>query len=145
MPYTNHLSFYHNGKRCTCHTCKHFLCSVDNSPCKDCLPGLEKGGRFFFKCASEYEEDLQFAGETIRVHELKILPQYFVCEKNFEIRKNDRDFAVGDIVALREWDSDTGYTGRVSFRVIQYILKDAKEYGLADGYCILGLSEDAPY
>lgn len=118
---------------------------MDNSPCKDCLPGLEKGGRFFFKCASEYEEDLQFAGETIRVHELKILPQYFVCEKNFEIRKNDRDFAVGDIVALREWDSDTGYTGRVSFRVIQYILKDAKEYGLADGYCILGLSEDAPY
>ncbi len=139
----NHLSFYHNGRRCTCHTCKNFSCSIDESPCKDCIPGLT--GRFFDCRADKYDENPEFADETIKVHELKILPRYFSYDKNFELRKNDRGFEVGDIVVLREWSSDDGYTGRYSIRVIQYILENVKEYGLADGYCILGLSESAPW
>ena len=95
--------------------------------------------------AIKYDENPRFVGETIKVHELKILPKYFSFEKNFELRRNDRDFMVGDIVVLREWNSDNGYTGEYSIRMIQYILEDAKEYGLADGYCILGLSESAPW
>lgn len=39
--------------------------------------------------------------------ELKIAPKYFaevyVGRKTFELRKNDRDFQVGDFVRLREW------------------------------------------
>jgi hypothetical protein len=41
------------------------------------------------------------------IHELKLNSEYFplVREgiKTFEIRKNDRDFRVGDILRLREW------------------------------------------
>lgn len=41
------------------------------------------------------------------IHELKLESEYFpmVGEgiKTFEIRKNDRDFRVGDILRLREW------------------------------------------
>lgn len=140
----DYLSFYHDGRRCTCHSCKHFSCSVTEAPCKDCIPGLESG-RFFDCRAIKYDENPRFVGETIKVHELKILPKYFSFEKNFELRRNDRDFMVGDIVVLREWNSDNGYTGEYSIRMIQYILEDAKEYGLADGYCILGLSESAPW
>lgn len=38
------------------------------------------------------------------IHELKILPEYFEAvtsgRKQFEIRKNDRDFKVGDQLIL---------------------------------------------
>ncbi len=42
------------------------------------------------------------------IHQLKILPQFFELwasgKKRAELRKNDRDFRVGDIVILNEWD-----------------------------------------
>lgn len=64
------------------------------------------------------------------VHYLKILPQYYraVLEerKTFEVRKNDRNFAVGDEVMLTEYDPDYcgGLTGRVWHGVITYLLND---------------------
>lgn len=75
-------------------------------------------------------------------HHLKILPQYFeeVAEKRkeFEIRKNDRNYKVTDNVALHEWDGEE-YTGRVVQRGIKYIYHGDGNYGLAEGYCVLGL------
>ena len=69
-------------------------------------------------------------------HELKIYPKYFQeivdGNKNFEIRKNDRGFRVGDTVALKEWDN-IQYSGREIHAKIKYILDD-KFIGLADGY-----------
>ena len=57
-------------------------------------------------------------------HELKIQPQYFkeVISglKTFEIRKNDRDFCVGDRLVLKEWENDK-YTGRTTIRTISYM------------------------
>lgn len=78
-----------------------------------------------------------------RHHELKIAPQYFghVCAglKNFEIRKNDRDFRVGDTVRFYEWNQWEGYSGSATRTVtISYVLKDVPEYGLAPGFCIFG-------
>lgn len=74
-------------------------------------------------------------------HDLKILPQHmdYVLKgnKTFELRKNDRDFQVGDLFVLREWENGT-YTGRYFIQSIGYILKDCPEYGLMDGYCIFG-------
>jgi len=75
-------------------------------------------------------------------HELKVLPQFYSkirCHrKTFEIRKDDRDYQVGDRVRLREWDGEK-YTGSQTRREITYILRDAEEYGLMKGFCILGL------
>ncbi len=58
-------------------------------------------------------------------HELKILPEYFEAvtsgRKQFEIRKNDRDFKVGDLLTLHEhdpWkDEHTGnsYTVKITY------------------------------
>lgn len=49
------------------------------------------------------------------IHELKILPQYFEAVqsglKTFEIRKNDRDYKVGDTLVLKEYNNEA-YTGR---------------------------------
>lgn len=75
-------------------------------------------------------------------HDLKIIPQYFedvmTGKKKFEIRKNDRDYKVGDIFILREWEPDKGYTGRSFMQCIVYILDSCPEYGLMDGYIIFG-------
>ena len=74
-------------------------------------------------------------------HDLKIWPEFYQLViddiKPFEIRKNDRDFQVGDIIHLREWRKDSGFTGRSSRWQIRYVLLQAP--GLMPGYCILGL------
>lgn len=75
-------------------------------------------------------------------HELKILPRWFkdVAQglKNFEIRKNDRDYKVGDILILKEWDGEH-YTGAFVERRVGYVYYGNGEYGVNEGYCILGL------
>lgn len=47
----------------------------------------------------------------MKTHELKLDIKYFDevkdGNKNFEIRKNDRDFKVGDILELKAWTEDT--------------------------------------
>lgn len=77
----------------------------------------------------------------MRVHELKTYPHYFQetmdGHKPFEIRLNDRNFQVGDIVILKEWDN-IRYSGRELRGVIQYILDD-KFIGLAKGYVAFSL------
>lgn len=76
------------------------------------------------------------------IHELKILPEYFnevqSHNKQFELRKDDRDYRVGDWILLKEFENGS-YTGReCGCFGITYILRNCPEYGLADGYCILG-------
>lgn len=59
-----------------------------------------------------------------RIHNLKILPIYFTevvsKRKTFEIRKNDRDFCVGDMVRLKEWEKGD-YTGREVTAQVTYL------------------------
>ncbi len=81
--------------------------------------------------------------------ELKVWPEYFRAlvagTKNFEVRKNDndRDFQVGDLLILREWDSDKGeYTGAKLMRTVHYIF-DGGAFGVEAGYCILGWKVDS--
>ena len=81
----------------------------------------------------------------MKLHILKILPKYYLAvasgEKTFELRKNDRDYQVGDLIIFTDTDGTpymTQHKEKTPFR-ITYILKDASEYGLKDGYCILGI------
>lgn len=76
---------------------------------------------------------------------LKILPVYFpeVCagRKRAELRKDDRGFRVGDNLMLREWTGKE-YTGRRVIVRVTHILRNAPEYGLQDGFCILSIEPD---
>lgn len=79
-----------------------------------------------------------------RVHELKTWPPYFGAvkrgEKTFEVRKNDRDYRVGDWLKLCEWlPALECYTGEEHEAQITYLL-DGGEFGVESGFCILGLS-----
>ena len=61
------------------------------------------------------------------IHELKILPHFFkdvtTGRKTFEIRKNDRPFHEGDLLALNEFDGQY-YTGNSCLVYIDYLLSD---------------------
>lgn len=78
------------------------------------------------------------------VHDLKTWPAYWPAlesgAKTFEIRRNDRGFQPGDTLNLREWDPDTElYSGRTLQRRVNYVLRDAEQFGLQSGYTILGM------
>jgi ASC-1-like (ASCH) protein len=62
------------------------------------------------------------------IHELKIWPKYFNAikcgDKRFEYRVNDRGFAVGDMLHLREYNIESGeYTGQEMSVMVTYILE----------------------
>ena len=75
------------------------------------------------------------------VHEMKILPQYYEDVssgiKTFELRKDDRNVQAGDILLLKEW-TGAEYTGKELRVGVTYVLRDCPQYGLAEGYCIIG-------
>jgi hypothetical protein len=73
-----------------------------------------------------------------REHDLKTWPLYFQAlidgTKTFEIRRNDREYAVGDILVLREWDPSTAiYTGRSTRMIITYMTEALDVGGLSPG------------
>lgn len=77
-----------------------------------------------------------------RRHRLKLAKMFFEAvdtgKKSFELRKNDRNYQIGDILELHEM-SNGEETGRVTEKQVVYILEGFK--GLEEGYCILGLDE----
>lgn len=72
----------------------------------------------------------------------KIKAEYFLAvkagEKNFELRKDEDDIQPGDDLVLEEINCGGGYTGMVVRRKVKYVLRNCPEYGLMDGYCIIG-------
>ena len=81
------------------------------------------------------------------IHELKCKSEFFrdlrTGKKNFEVRKDDRGFCVGDYLALNEINQEGQYTGDSLLVSISYILRDP-EY-CKDGFVILGIVKVAFY
>jgi hypothetical protein len=77
----------------------------------------------------------------MKLHYLKTIPPFFEeverGVKTFEVRRDDRDFSVGDVLVLQEYDGDK-YTGKTISRLVIYKLEGG-QFGLEAGYCVLGL------
>ena len=75
-----------------------------------------------------------------QTHELKIMPEYFEAivkgEKTFEVRYNDRNFAKGDILLLREHDGKE-YLGRTIKAEVTYLLNNPAY--CKEGYVIMAI------
>lgn len=77
------------------------------------------------------------------IHDLKTWPLPFQAifdgRKTHEIRKQDRPFAAGDQLLLREWNGGLGgYTGREAIVDVTYVT-DGGEWGLPDGLCVMSI------
>lgn len=76
------------------------------------------------------------------IHELKTLQPFFWMvwdgEKTAEIRKDDRGFKIADVLILREWSPNTGYSGCYMEMSITSIVR-AEDFpdALQPGYCLL--------
>lgn len=81
----------------------------------------------------------------MKTHELKCHPEPFlsltVGNKTHEVRKDDRDFRVGDVLHMREWNPDTQkYTGCEAWFRVTYKTTGGS-WGLPDGLCVLSVRE----
>ena len=87
------------------------------------------------------------------IHELKTWGIFWnevnARTKMFEVRKNDRNFKVGDVLVLREWDHKRKrYTGNVAYRFVTLVMDlgsyfnnvvPASDECSAPGYAVLSL------
>lgn len=82
----------------------------------------------------------------VKIHRLKTWPEPFDAtqrgDKNFEIRKNDRDYKKGDWLVLDRFSPEMGFSSdRVPLvRQAIYVLSG---FGLSDGYVAIGLDDCA--
>jgi uncharacterized protein DUF3850 len=81
-------------------------------------------------------------------HVLKCWPEFFrlvkIGDKTADLRKDDRNYRVGDTIFNREYDPKLDqYTGHTCLVTITAVLRDFE--GLMPGYCVLStkLSPDS--
>lgn len=92
------------------------------------------------------ERDKQRANEEpapFQQHQLKTWPAEWEAirlgYKKFELRVNDRNYLVNDVLILQEFDPDKQkYTGRAMVAPVRYILYGGS-WGLPDGLCIMSI------
>lgn len=86
-----------------------------------------------------------------RTHQLKTWPEPFEAvkrgDKRYEIRADDRGFAVNDVLHLREWDPapgkivqtrPEGYTGREVYARVTYMTPGGA-WGLPARVCVMSI------
>jgi len=81
--------------------------------------------------------------EKNHVHELKCHPDPFDAidngRKTCELRRDDRGYMVGHRLLLREFESETGYSGRWLFVTVEHIIRAWDWPGMAGGYVVMSI------
>lgn len=81
-------------------------------------------------------------GCAVHMHELKTLAEYYDAvdrgDKTFEIRIDDRGFAVGDVLYLVETRVDGSRTGRSSHYKVTYLT----EFSQQEGWVVMAIVPD---
>jgi hypothetical protein len=78
-------------------------------------------------------------------HELKTLPEFFSAivsgDKNFEIRRNDRLFNVGDVLRLREFEPTAGNNGDYTGKAVEVRVSYITEWNQKPGYIVMAIKQ----
>lgn len=77
-------------------------------------------------------------------HILKTWPHFFndvvSGEKKNEVREADRNFAVGDVLVLREWDASSNFSGREERVVVTHMHRSV---GIVDGWVMMSIEKES--
>lgn len=99
-------------------------------------------GKLHGEVKSEAIKEFSESENNIHHHYVKILPKYYIAVekgiKTFEIRFNDRNYKVGDILHLQEFVGGE-YTSRELTKEICYMIDDP-DY-CKDGFVVLGIKD----
>lgn len=81
---------------------------------------------------------------TNKTHDIKAWPHFFDAlergDKNFEIRRNDRAYAVGDTLRIRKYDPSFGLYGEPPLLfVVTYVMTDEDFPAIMPGFVIMGI------
>lgn len=140
-----------------CYSCANYTeCHEKRSDVRDCSEYINKAERDKTPEQQYAEEQEQIDRETARVmrdirhqknagdhggpkvHEIKIGASFFAEVvggiKGFELRKNDRDYHVGDFLKMMEYNHGE-QTGRFVVVEVTYMLENYT--GLIEGFCIM--------
>lgn len=148
-----------------CYSCKHYSeCNVKTGTCEKCdryinkaedekteeqryseeQDRIDRETKAKLKEQADNEKMNHLPSETAagqKVHSIRLAKTYFndvaSGKKSFELRKNDREYKVGDMLEMLEF-ADGKNTGRIIQAEVVYMLEGYK--GLEEGYCILGIS-----
>lgn len=107
------------------------------------FPGTDEGSHYMAQTRIT-SDDLNLELSHTGLHSLKTWTEYFEAvvdgRKTFEIRKNDRDFHVGDTLVLRDWDRNEGeYTGRKIEVEVMYITDGGNLGSLAKDHVCMSI------
>lgn len=93
-------------------------------------------------------------GRTVKVHELKCWPSLFAeireGRKTAEFRRDDRGFAEGDVLWLREWEPANGLGHRAGLQydaegysgkslLAKVTCHESGAFGIPEGYCNMSI------
>lgn len=148
-----------------CYSCKRYSeCNVKTGTCEKCdryinkaeaekteeqryseeQDRIDRETKAKLKERADAEKMEHLPSETVteqKVHSIRLAKTYFndvaSGKKSFELRKNDREYKVGDILEMLEF-ADGKNTGRIIQAEVVYMLEGYT--GLEEGYCILGIS-----
>jgi len=91
---------------------------------------------------TEAETSRPFLEEN-HAHELKCYPDPFTAildgRKTCELRRDDRGYMVGHRLLLREFDPETGYSGRWIFVTVEHIIKARDWPGMEGDYVAMSI------
>lgn len=148
-----------------CYSCKRYSeCNVKTGTCEKCdryinkaeaekteeqryseeQDRIDRETKAKLKERADAEKMEHLPSETVtgkKVHSIRLAKTYFndvaSGKKSFELRKNDREYKVGDMLEMLEF-ADGKNTGRIIQAEVVYMLEEYT--GLEEGYCILGIS-----
>ena len=82
------------------------------------------------------------------IHNLKTWPEFFdavrIGIKKFELRKDDRNFCVGDLLLLQEYDPGTGrYVSEEGEHAINTVVVSVtyilRGFGIPEDHCVMSI------